>query len=152
MKKLYALFIKWEARIAASFLVLMVLLIFFGGILRLVGHPINWSTDFATCLFAWACFMCADIAWRKNCLMSVENFTSLLPHAAKRFLLWCNLAIISAFLVYGVVSGTWLSIISRARSFQGILEISYSWVTMSMSFGCLLLLTTALKCRDMWRS
>ena len=29
-----------------------------------------------------------------------------------------------------------------ARSFQGIPEVSYSWVTMSMPVGALLLLTT----------
>jgi len=34
--------------------------------------------------------------------------------------------------------------VSRARSFQGIPEISYSWVTMSMPVGCLLLLVTTL--------
>ena len=28
------------------------------------GYPLNWTIDVATCLFAWACFLCADIAWR----------------------------------------------------------------------------------------
>jgi len=45
--------------------------------------------------------------------------------------------------------GTWLAWASRARSFQGIPEISYSWVTMSLPIGgALLLLTTLLKVRD----
>ena len=153
MKKLYAGLIAWEARIAAFFLVVMVLLIFFGGVSRLLGYPFNWTTDTATCLFAWACFLCADIAWRKNSLMSIDLLTNRLSHVAKSFCLWCNYAIISAFLVYTILWGSWLSIISRARSFQGIPEISYSWVTMSMPVGALLLLlTTALKGRDEWRS
>jgi hypothetical protein len=47
----------------------------------------------------------------------------------------------------------WLSWISRTRSFQGISEISYSWVTMSMPVGCALLLLTAFfKIRDELRS
>jgi TRAP-type C4-dicarboxylate transport system permease small subunit len=60
-----------------------------------------------------------------------------------------NYAIIGAFLVYLVVMGTWLAWTSRARSFQGIPEISYSWVTASaVAGGLLLLITTALKAAD----
>ena len=151
--KLYGLILRWEARIAAAFLVLMVVLIFAGGVARLVGHPVNWTTDAATCLFAWACFFCADIAWRRNSLMSIDLLTSRLPGAGQRLCFWCSHTIIALFLLYAMVAGTWLSIISRARSFQGIPEISYSWVTMSMPVGALLLLVTTLfKCRDEWRS
>jgi TRAP-type C4-dicarboxylate transport system permease small subunit len=39
--------------------------------------------------------------------------------------------------------------VSRARSFQGIPEFSYSWVTLSLPVGgVLLLVTTLLKVRD----
>jgi hypothetical protein len=42
----------------------------------------------------------------------------------------------------------WLAWVSRARSFQGIPEVSYSWVTASMPAGAaLLLVTTLLKVR-----
>ena len=40
-----------------------------------------------------------------------------------------NYALITAFLLYLIVLGLYLSWISRIRSFQGIPEISYSWVT-----------------------
>ena len=66
MKELYEHICAAEAWIAAAFLILMVVLIFLGGVMRTFGHPINWSSDIATGLFAWACFLCADIAWRKN--------------------------------------------------------------------------------------
>jgi TRAP-type transport system small permease protein len=146
MKKLYAAVLRLEARLAATFLVLMVLLIFSGGLARLVGHPLNWTTDLATCLFAWACFLCADVAWRRNALMSVEWVTQKLPPLGQRVVRLVNYAIISAFLLYVVGMGLWLSWTSRARSFQGIPEISYSWVTMSMPVGAaLLLITTGLK-------
>ena len=61
---------------------------------------------------------------------------------ARRFLGRLNYLIIAVFLVYVIVMGTWLSWISRARSFQGIPEVSYSWVTMSLPAGALLLLIT----------
>ena len=48
----------------------------------------------------------------------------------------------SLFLLYLIVMGLYLSWISRTRSFQGIPEVSYSWVTMSLPVGALLLLVT----------
>lgn len=148
MTRFYAALVRWEARIAGTFLVLMVVLIFTGGAARLAGHPQNWTTDAATCLFAWACFLCADIAWRRDSLMSIDLIVERLPERARRAVGQANYAIIAAFLLYGIVGGVYLSWVSRARSFQGIPEISYSWVTMSMPVGCLLLLvTTVLKAR-----
>ena len=153
LQKLYERVIAAEAWVAAAFLVLMVALIFLGGVARVLGHPINWAVDAATCLFAWACFFCADIAWRKNSLMSIDLLVTRLPATLQLACRLFNYAVIAAFLVYAMVMGTWLSWISRARSFQGIPEISYSWVTMSMPVGAALLLVTAvLKVRAEFRA
>jgi TRAP-type C4-dicarboxylate transport system permease small subunit len=142
---------KVEAVVAAAFLIVMVGLIFFGGVARLLARPQNWTIDLATCLFAWACFLCADIAWRRNSLMSITLVSERLPERAQRVLMQVNYAIIAVFLVYVMYAGTWLSWISRARAFQGIPEVSYSWVTMSLPVGAaLLLLTTAIKAADDW--
>ena len=149
MGRVYERICAVQALIAAAFLVLMVLLIFLGGVMRALGEPINWSNDAATAFFAWACFLCADIAWRRNSLMSIDLVTARLPHGARRLLTLCNYAIIIVFLVYVLIGGLYLSWISRARSFQGIPEVSYSWVTLSMPFGAVLLLVTAfLKVRE----
>lgn len=138
-----------EALVAAVFLVLMVLLVFAGGLARLAAHPLNWTIDIATCLFAWACFLCADVAWRRDSLMSIELVTERLPEGARQFLVQLNHVLIGAFLVYVIYAGIWLSWVSRARSFQGIPGVSYSWVTMSLPVGAaLLLLTTLLKFTD----
>lgn len=148
MRKLYEAICAAETYVAAVFLILMVVLIFLGGAMRTIGEPINWSIDAATCLFAWACFLCADIAWRNNSLMSIQVLTSRLPPRAQVPLRMLNYALISIFLIYLVAYGVYLSWISRIRSFQGIPEISYSWVTMSLPVGALLLLiTTMLKVR-----
>jgi TRAP-type C4-dicarboxylate transport system permease small subunit len=146
---LYARFCAVEALIAGTLLVLMVALIFLGGVARVFGYPLNWSTDFATAFFAWACFLCADIAWRRNSLMSIDFVVDRLAGKAKKALRLANYLIISAFLVYLMVMGAWLTWTSRARSFQGIPEISYSWVTASaVGGGLLLLASTVLKIRD----
>jgi TRAP-type transport system small permease protein len=143
MAKLYERLCAAEAWIAATLLILMVVLIFLGGVMRMLGAPINWSGDIATACFAWACFFCADIAWRKNALMSIELVTERLPVRLQKLCAYANYAIIIAFLLYVLVGGLYLSWISRARSFQGIPEISYSWVTLSMPVGAVLLLITA---------
>ncbi|HVE49605.1 MAG TPA: TRAP transporter small permease subunit [Casimicrobiaceae bacterium] len=152
LKKLYERVIAAEAYLAAAFLVLMVALIFLGGVSRVLGYPLNWSVDFATAFFAWACFLCADIAWRKNSLMAIEILTGRLPSKWQTALRMLNYFLIGLFLLYAMTFGTWLAWTSRVRSFQGIPEISYSWVTMSMPIGAaLLLMTTILKVRDEMR-
>lgn len=149
MKRFYEDLCAGEAWVAGALLVLMVALIFLGGVSRVLGYPLNWSTDFATAFFAWACFLCADIAWRRNSLMSIELVTDRLPPPVRRACRMFSYLVITTFLLYVIGMGTWLSWISRERSFQGIPEISYSWVTMSMPVGALLLLiTTSLKVRD----
>lgn len=153
MRALYALVLRLEAILAGAFLLLMVLLIFTGGVARLLHHPLNWTIDLATCFFAWACFLCADIAWRRDALMSIDLLADRVPEGFRRALHYCNYAIILVFLAYVIYSGLSLSWVSRARSFQGIPGVSYSWVTMSLPVGgTLLLITTVLKLRDSLRS
>jgi TRAP-type C4-dicarboxylate transport system permease small subunit len=144
MGDLYRILCRAEALIAGAFLLLMVALIFLGGVARMAGAPLNWTTDVATCLFAWACFLCADIAWRNNGLMAIELVTQRLPAAGALLMARINLVLIAIFLLYVVVAGAQLAWVSRARTFQGIPGVSYSWVTASLPAGALLLLLTTL--------
>lgn len=144
MRAFHALVLKVEAVLAGSFLMLMVVLIFTGGVARMLHHPLNWTIDLATCFFAWGCFLCADIAWRKDALMTIDFVPANASPPVRRALLYVNHFIIGAFLVYVILAGAWLSWVSRARSFQGIPGVSYSWVTMSIVVGGALLLTTTL--------
>ncbi|KKX31539.1 TRAP transporter small permease subunit [Rhizobium sp. LC145] len=152
MRRIHEAIGKFEAVAAGTLLILMVLLIFLGGLARLAAHPLNWTIDFATCFFAWACFICADIAWRRDSLMSIELLTERLPTNAQRILIYINYLILIAFLLFIVIYGTQLAWTSRARSFMGIPSISYSWISASLPFGGLLLLmTTILKLVDLHR-
>lgn len=144
MNSLYRLISRVEAMIAAGFLVAMVLLILLGGVARLLERPLNWTGDFATCLFAWSCFLCADIAWRSDSLMAFDLLATRFSTGVQKVLRLANYAVISAFLLYLIGAGLWVSWTSRIRSFQGIPEISYSWITMSLPVGAMLLLATTL--------
>jgi len=138
-----------EAALAALFLMAMVLLVLTGAIARTLENPLNWTGDMATFCFAWAVFLCADVAWRRGSMMSFDLFVESRSGAARRALLLLNLGLIAVFLLFLVIAGIYLSWISRARSFQGIPEISYSFVTLSLPVGAaLLFVTTALKIRD----
>ena len=155
MRRIYGYILRLETVLAGLFLILMVALIFLGGVARMLHHPLNWTIDLATCFFAWSCFLCADIAWRRDALMCIDLVPARLPPRAARGLAAANYLIIAGFLVYVIYAGAWLSWVSRARSFQGIPGVSYSWVTMSLCVGGVLLLTTTLLklrtllCRDL---
>ena len=82
--------------------------------------------------------------------MSIDLLTDRLPINAQRALTYLNYVILLAFLLFVIVYGTQLAWTSRARSFQGIPWISYSWVTASLPSGALLLmLTTVVKIVDL---
>jgi TRAP-type C4-dicarboxylate transport system permease small subunit len=144
LRGFYKVVCRTEAVVAAILLMVMVGLIFTGGVARMLGGPLIWTTDFATCAFAWACFLAADVAWRNDALMSIRLVTDRLSSRGQRWLAALNYLIISVFLVHLIVAGLWLSWISRARSFQGIPDISYSWITLSLPVGAALLLVTTL--------
>ncbi|EPX82862.1 TRAP-type C4-dicarboxylate transport system, small permease component [Rubellimicrobium thermophilum DSM 16684] len=133
-----------ELGLAGFFLVAMVAMILTGGVARMVGRPLNLTIDLATCFFAWATFLAADIAWRQDRLIAFDLFSSRLPDRARRILTLVNLGIIAAILIYGVIAGCWLAWVSRARSFQGIPGVSYSWVTMALPVGSALMLVTTI--------
>lgn len=148
MKKLYEYICRTEAVVTWTLLVAMVLLVFGAGIARVVGYPINWAIDMATCFFAWACFFSADIAWRNDKLMSVDVVVNYFPDKGRRYCRMLNYVILVVFLAYVIVAGIWITYVSRERAFQGIPAISYSWVTASLPIGgILLLISTLIKIR-----
>jgi TRAP-type transport system small permease protein len=88
MQILYGWVLRLEAILAGTFLLLMVALIFLGGVARMLGHPLNWTIDLATCAFAWGCFLCADVAWRRDALMSIDLLAGRLPPGAARLVFY----------------------------------------------------------------
>jgi len=148
MKKLYEFLCTIESLIARTALWSMVALIFSAGIARLLMVPINWAIDLSTCLFAWSCFLSADVAWREDKLMNVDVLLRLFPDKVKRSLKLLNYTILLGFLLYLMVFGVWLSYTTRARTFQGIPGFSYTWVTLSVPVGAMFLfITTILRIR-----
>lgn len=148
MTKIYQKVCTAESLVARTTLISMVLLIFFAGLARVMKHPMNWAMDVSTFLFAWSCFLSADVAWREDKLMSIDLFVNRFPAKVRKICKVFNYSVLIGFLIYLIFFGLWLSYTTRARAFQGIPSFSYTWVTLSVPVGSLLLfVTTILKIR-----
>jgi TRAP-type C4-dicarboxylate transport system permease small subunit len=144
MNKIYEFICKQEMFIAKTALGILSLLVFTAAVGRFLHHPLNWAMDAATFLFAWAVFLGADAAMRLDRLFCIEVITMKLSQKAQLYLKCINYLIIIVFLMGMIVYGSWLSYTTRLRTFQGIPGFSYTWVTLSVPFGCALMLITAI--------
>ncbi|MCJ7493170.1 MAG: TRAP transporter small permease [Deltaproteobacteria bacterium] len=144
MKNLYGDICATETFVARITLWGMVVLIFSAGVARLLKYPINWAIDLSTCLFAWSCFLSGDIAWRENKLMCVDIFVRLFPEKFRRYFEMFNYVVIMGFSAYLIFFGIQLSYTSRERTFQGIPNFSYTWVTLSLPVGAIFLFMTGI--------
>ncbi len=144
MKEIYEFICKNEMRIAQFSLGLLSILVFTAAVGRFLYYPLNWAMDAATFLFAWTVFLGADAAMRLDRLFCIEVITVKLPQKSQLYLKCINYTIIIIFLVGMIGYGSYLSYTTRLRAFQGIPGFSYTWVTLSVPFGCALMLITAI--------
>jgi TRAP-type C4-dicarboxylate transport system permease small subunit len=144
MEKIMKIISKVELAVAAVCLVTSTSMIFLAAILRRVGNPINWSIDISLFLFAWCIFLSADIALRDDRLVSFDLISEKLPKKFNRVLCTILYVIIFAFLVLLLVYGSILAYTTRIRTFQGIPGFSYTWITLSLPVGALLMIQTVI--------
>ncbi|QTL99674.1 TRAP transporter small permease subunit [Iocasia frigidifontis] len=143
MKKLYRYICLGEEVLTKSALFLIIVLVFIAAILRTLKYPLNWSVDIAQLLFAWTVFIGADIAFRRDKLMGVDLIISKFPSKIKSFLKIFFYCLIIIFLFITLIYGLQLCIENSARTFQS-LRISYSWVTLSLPVGSILMVITSI--------
>lgn len=149
MMKLYEAIGKAEVFIAKGSLAILTALVFVSAVARTVRHPLVWTVDAATFLFAWCVFLSADIAIRNDKLVSIDMVVKKLPKKIQFYLKLFNQIVIMVFLAALIGFGFWLSYTTRLRTFQGIPGFSYTWVTLSVPVGCILMLaTTILKVKE----
>ncbi|PLV59064.1 TRAP transporter small permease [Thermotoga sp. KOL6] len=144
MKKFDEMLLKFEKHSAKVLLLVMIVLVFSSGIARFLKHPINWAVDFSTFLFGWACFFAVDVAWRENKMMSVDILVKRFSNRTQKIIRLANYIIILAFVVYLIIWGFYLSYKTRYRTFVGMPNFSYTWVTLSIPVGGILLFRTTI--------
>jgi TRAP-type C4-dicarboxylate transport system permease small subunit len=131
-----------EMRIAKICVVVLSALVLLSAIARTAGHPMSWTVDMATFLFAWSVFLGADAAMRKNMLVSIDLVVCRFPQKMQWYIKILNNILIGIFLIGMVIFGFMLSYTTYFRTFSGLPWLSYTWVTISVPLGCLLMLMT----------
>lgn len=141
-----------ELRFAQVCVVLMTLLVLTSAAARTAGNPVSWAVDLATFSFAWAVFVGADVALRRDKLVSIDLLVDRFSERGRAWVQLGNSVIIVVFLIALVVLGFRLSYTTSERSFSGLPWLSYTWVTISVPVGALLMLYTMThKMRDLVR-
>lgn len=133
-----------EDALARACLLLSVLIVLAGGVMRFLGHPLEWSIDLATFCFAWAAFLGADLALKDNRHVAVEALLNRLPVRYRRYVRTLVWVLVALFLFVLVIYGSLAAYQVRFRSFHGIPGFSYAWVMLSVAVGSLLMALTAL--------
>lgn len=138
-----------ELRFAQVAVVAMTLLVLASAVSRTVGRPQSWTVELATFSFAWAVFVGADVALRRGYMVTIDLLVERLGERTRAWLDVVNSVLIIAFLLVLIGFGGWLSYTTYQRSFNGLPWLSYTWVTISVPVGCVLMgYTMARKLRD----
>jgi TRAP-type C4-dicarboxylate transport system permease small subunit len=143
VKKFYDTLCTIEMGAAMWCLAISVLAIFMTAVMRVLKFPIPWGLDMALLLFTWSTFLGADIAFRKKCLVSVDMLVIRLPTPIRKILEVFVYALVIAAIVFLLYYGAKLTYFSRARPFQAIPGLSYSWVIASVPVSMFLMLISA---------
>ena len=143
MKKIYGFLCKVEETLVKGFLVTIMFLVFISAIFRTLKFPLNWAIDVSLLLFAWTIFLGADMALRNTELVNVDLILKRFSKKTQKsiYLFWNVLIIV--FLAFLIRYGIPLAIESTSRLFQ-TLGISYSWATISVPVGAMLMIITIL--------
>jgi len=132
---------KVETIISVIFLVFIVCLVFIAALLRWFGIPVAWSIDVAQLLLGWVVFLGADVALKNDSHIGVDMFINMLPVRMRKIILFVDYLVMTLFLVSVSVYGIYLSVANYQRLFN-TLQISYSYATMSVPVGCILMQLT----------
>jgi|ASRL01.1.fsa_nt_gi TRAP-type C4-dicarboxylate transport system permease small subunit len=125
-------------------LTILILLVFISATLRWFGIDMSWSIDMAQLMFAWVCFIGADLAMRRVRHMGVDLLVDKLPKKVASVIYVVNNLLILSFLVLVVYYGVNLCIVNVNRQFN-TLPLSYSFVTASAPVGALLMIMTSIR-------
>ena len=128
-------------------------IIFLNAVARVFKHPLNWAVDIALFLFAWACFLGGDVAFRDGRLVNVNVLIEHLPLKLQKLAAAIVYAVILAFLYCLIRYGIVLCGTTRHRSFNGVPGFSYMWVTIAIPIcGSFMFLTAIARLIRLLRS
>lgn len=143
VKYVYALVCRAEMFLAMFLLSAATFLIFFSAVMRTLKMPLNWSLEISLFMFAWCVFFCADIALRGDRFVNLDIVVKYFSARKQLCFQILSYLIILVFLILVIRYGFILAERSKARTFQGIPNFSYYWITISFPIASILMSTTA---------
>ncbi len=145
MKKLFDRVCRIEKYIAMIGIVVLTLCVFLGAVSRTLGKPLGWTTDIGMLMLTWSTFLGGDIAFREGRLANLDILIAIFPKTIQKILAVSIYVIILIFLLALVYFGFTLTYTTRFRTFNGVPNFSYSWVTVSLPVSALFMIITAVK-------
>lgn len=133
-----------EKYLAMLGIVVLTLCIFLGAVARTIGEPLRWTTDIGMFMLTWATFLAGDIAFREGRLSNLDILVAKFPVAVQKAVAVAIYLLIVIFLILIIYFGTQLTYSTRFRTFNGVANFSYSWVTASMPVSALFMVITAI--------
>lgn len=143
MGKLAQGYVKTENFITNFLMIGVALFVFLASVMRWVGYPISWSVEFAQLMFVWVIFLGANRCLREDKHIGVDFFTKKLPDKVRVIVEIVMFLFVLAFLIFLIVYGILLSIENSVRLINN-LSISYSFVTMSVPIGSIIMAITVI--------
>lgn len=141
VEKISRVYAKTEDFITNLLMVSIVAFVFFASVMRWAGYPLSWTVEFAQFLFVWAIFLGANRCLREDNHISVDFFVRKLSLKVRTILEIVINVLVIGFLVFLIFFGIQLSIENSVRLISN-LPISYSFVTMAVPIGSLLMVIT----------
>lgn len=139
MKRLYRNFCRFEENLALVLLAGLTILVFLSAMFRTFNYPLNWAQDVALVAFAWLIFIGGDVAVRGSGLIGVDLLVKAFPKRVRLILDIVYKCLIVVFLLILAINGYSMVISGWSRQITA-LHISYSWVTMSVPVGAVLMM------------
>ncbi|MFQ3619721.1 MAG: TRAP transporter small permease [Spirochaetales bacterium] len=122
----------------------VVILVFIAAFTRYAGTPINWSVDIAQGMFVWVIYLGANQAWRKSRHIGIDMLFNLFSPKIQKILTITIYLIIVIFLLAIIWNGVYIAIVNWGRIMNDI-PISYSFVTIAVPIGSLLMIITTIE-------
>lgn len=146
MRKLFDTICTVEKIIAMVGIVVLTVCIFLGAVSRTMGRPLGWTTDIGMLMLTWSTFLGGDIAFREGRLANLDILLAKFPLRVQKVLAMVLYVIILLFLAALIYYGAKLTYSTRFRTFNGISNFSYSWVTVSLPISaCFMMITAVLR-------
>lgn len=115
-------------------LILIVGITFFSAVGRYLNFSFMWSLDLVLLLFAWFAFLSSSQAIRRRSIINMSLVVDRLPKKLQQVIASFNDILMIAFMAVVIYYSVHIAILNwRQRILT--LQISYSWILLSLSIG-----------------